>query len=68
MLVYIEQYQDMPAALAREKQIKKWNRKWKLHLIEKMNPEWNDLYNWLLEGAELPLSVLTRKGSTWNDV
>ncbi len=47
-LVYYEQYADMPEALSREKQLKKWNRAWKIHLIEKMNPEWCDLYNNLL--------------------
>jgi putative endonuclease len=34
----------MPAAISREKQIKKWNRAWKLELIEKNNPTWKDLY------------------------
>jgi putative endonuclease len=44
MLVYYEQGKYVIGAFDREKQIKKWNRKWKLELIEKMNPEWNDLY------------------------
>ena len=35
----------MNAAIVREKQIKKWNRAWKLELIEKGNPEWKDLYD-----------------------
>ena len=43
-LVYFELYEDMSAAITREKQIKKWNRLWKLQLIEEQNPEWNDLY------------------------
>ncbi|MFA6547925.1 MAG: GIY-YIG nuclease family protein [Candidatus Magasanikbacteria bacterium] len=43
-LVYYEQYDDVRNAITREKQIKKWNRKWKTELIEKDNPEWNDLY------------------------
>jgi putative endonuclease len=43
-LVYYEVYNDMEEAISREKQIKKWNRKWKLSLIEEMNPEWRDLY------------------------
>ena len=42
-LVYFEQHQDMLAAITREKQIKKWNRAWKLRLIERENPEWRDL-------------------------
>lgn len=42
-LVYFEQTNDIESALYREKQLKKWNRNWKLDLIEKVNPEWNDL-------------------------
>lgn len=42
-LVYLEQHQDMHAAIEREKQIKKGSRKKKIQLIEKENPEWNDL-------------------------
>ncbi len=36
------------AAILKEKQIKKWERKWKLRIIEEKNPEWKDLYNDLL--------------------
>ena len=43
-LVYYEVHQDVHAAIAREKQIKKWNRKWKIRLIEDSNPVWQDLY------------------------
>ena len=43
-LVYFEQHTSMQSAIEREKQIKKWNRKWKLKLIEKLNPNWEDLY------------------------
>jgi putative endonuclease len=43
-LVYYEVTEDIHAALAREKQLKKWNRAWKDALIEKSNPEWRDLY------------------------
>ncbi len=42
-LVYYELHGDMPAAITREKQMKKWNRAWKLELIETQNPKWNDL-------------------------
>jgi len=42
MLVYYEQTNDIEAAIHRETQMKKWNRKWKLELIEKMNPDWKD--------------------------
>jgi putative endonuclease len=44
-LVYYEVAEDAEAALTRERQIKKWNRAWKLRLIEEHNPEWEDLYN-----------------------
>ncbi len=44
MLVYFEEYSDIRDAIAREKQLKKWNRAWKVQLIEKMNPEWKDLF------------------------
>lgn len=44
MLVYFEVHGDMEAAICREKQIKKWNRKWKLNLIERFNPQWQDLW------------------------
>ncbi len=44
LLVYYECGESAESAIAREKQLKKWNRKWKLDLIEKENPEWRDLY------------------------
>jgi len=43
-LVYFEVAEDVNSALAREKQLKKWNRAWKIALIEKNNPQWRDLY------------------------
>ncbi|MCE5321682.1 GIY-YIG nuclease family protein [bacterium] len=50
MLVYFDQTSDVNAAIAREKQIKKWNRAWKLQLIESMNPNWDDLAaDWFLK-------------------
>lgn len=42
-LVYLEKHETMEAAITREKQIKKWNRRWKLRLIESANPKWDDL-------------------------
>jgi len=45
MLVYYEMHSDVYAAITREKQLKKWNRAWKLRLIERHNPEWINLYN-----------------------
>ncbi len=43
-LVYFEQHSDIEAAILREKQLKKWNRAWKIALIEKDNSTWRDLY------------------------
>jgi putative endonuclease len=42
-VVYYELHDDMISAITREKQLKKWNRAWKLELIETQNPQWNDL-------------------------
>jgi len=47
-LVYYEIHNDVKEAITKEKQMKKWNRQWKIELIEKDNPEWNDLYYGLL--------------------
>ena len=44
-LVYFELHDDMENAILREKRLKKWNRDWKLRLIEEKNPDWNDLYS-----------------------
>jgi putative endonuclease len=52
MLVYYEEYQYIEDAILREKQIKKWNRKWKIELIEKHNPVWIDL-SLQLAGTEM---------------
>jgi putative endonuclease len=43
-LVYYEQYDDIENAIRREKRLKKWNRDWKIRLIEERNPNWDDLY------------------------
>ncbi len=43
-LVYFEEYSDVETAIQREKRLKKWNRDWKLRLIEKASPDWTDLY------------------------
>jgi putative endonuclease len=48
-LVYYEMTNDVKSAIEREKRLKKWNRKWKLELIEKMNPQWKDLYDGLVQ-------------------
>jgi len=44
-LVWFEETSDITAAIVREKQMKKWRRQWKIDLIEKINPEWVDLYD-----------------------
>lgn len=44
MLVYYEGHESAESAIRREKQLKKWNRAWKLQLIEESNPDWRDLY------------------------
>jgi putative endonuclease len=43
LLVWFEQHPTMDSAITREKRIKKWNRAWKLELIESTNPDWRDL-------------------------
>ena len=44
-VVYYEMHHTMPEAILREKRLKKWNRAWKIRLIESMNPEWVDLFD-----------------------
>jgi putative endonuclease len=44
-LVYYEMHGSMEEAILREKQMKKWNRKWKVRLISENNPKWEDLYD-----------------------
>ena len=47
-LVWYEPHETMESAISREKSLKKWNRIWKLRLIEQFNPEWQDLYDQLI--------------------
>jgi putative endonuclease len=47
LLVWFEIYDDPLNAIAREKEIKKWRREWKINLIERSNPEWIDLFDTL---------------------
>ncbi|WP_441240209.1 GIY-YIG nuclease family protein [Tardiphaga sp. 768_D3_N2_1] len=49
-LVYVESYDRPSDAITREKQLKKWNRDWKIRLIETDNPEWSDLSPLLANG------------------
>jgi putative endonuclease len=44
-LVWYEQHETREAAITRERQLKKWNRIWKLEIIERNNPGWRDLYD-----------------------
>jgi putative endonuclease len=44
MLVWYEEWELVTDAIQRETSLKRWQRKWKLELIEKVNPEWRDLY------------------------
>lgn len=58
-LVWYEQHDTMESAITREKSLKKWNRDWKLRLIETANPDWRDLWGEILgeERIHEPLSV-----------
>jgi putative endonuclease len=47
-LVYYEMHGDMEHAITREKRLKKWERKWKLRLINEFNPAWRDLWEEVL--------------------
>ena len=46
-LVWYEPHEEMTAAIQREKSLKRWPRQWKINLIERDNPHWNDLYGGL---------------------
>ena len=52
-LVYFEVCEDVRVAIQREKNIKKWRRRWKIELIEKNNPNWRDLYFEVIDGFPL---------------
>jgi putative endonuclease len=49
MLVWLEPHDSRESAFLRERQLKKWNRAWKLKIIEQMNPDWRDLWDDLLK-------------------
>ena len=58
MLVYFEVFNRVEDAILREKRLKKWNRQWKIDLIEKLNPNWDDLYEKLVkDDQEIPTFV-----------
>ncbi len=48
MLVWFEQHENVEQAILREKQIKNWNRTWKIELVESFNKEWHDLYETII--------------------
>lgn len=48
VLVWFENHNDVEQAIYRERSIKKWKREWKIKLIERTNPHWNDLYGSLM--------------------
>jgi putative endonuclease len=53
-LVYYEQSESVESVIQREKQLKVWHRKWKIRLIEETNPEWNDLYDSIIQSGFQP--------------
>jgi putative endonuclease len=54
-LVWYEQHATMESAIGREKALKKWNRAWKIRLIEERNPQWRDLYDAVVGGKTNPI-------------
>ncbi len=54
MLVWYEPFEMMVSAIHRERQLKRWNRPWKMELIERRNPDWCDLYPFLVGQASDP--------------
>jgi putative endonuclease len=56
-LVYYEVHESLESSIAREKQLKNWRRQWKLDLIEKMNPNYDDLYPEILNQVQDDVGV-----------
>jgi len=54
ILVWYELFEDINEAIAREKRMKRWNRAWKIRLIEKHNSGWNDIYDRLMGEIVVP--------------
>ena len=54
MLVFYEMHGSMDAAILREKRLKKWERAWKLRLIEEQNPQWRDLWTDIIGSTGSP--------------
>jgi putative endonuclease len=57
-LVWFEEHEARAGAFRRERQIKKWLRRWKIELIERENPHWLDLYDVFFEPTVLPEGLL----------
>jgi putative endonuclease len=60
-LVYVEAFGDIEAAITREKRMKEWRRDWKIQLIERDNPNWNDLAVTLLGFDPLPTVAIPHR-------
>ena len=60
MLVWYEEFADFREEIQREKSLKRYNREWKINLIERTNPHWTDLYPSLPGVAPIPLLVPPR--------
>ena len=67
-LVWFEQHETMESAIAREKAMKKWLRKWKLAAIEKANPDWNDLWSQIIGETPEPATVVPAHAGTQDDI
>ncbi|KAB7643477.1 GIY-YIG nuclease family protein, partial [Polymorphobacter fuscus] len=61
-LVWMERYDDIALAIGREKQMKRWNRDWKIRLVEAGNPDWDDLAVSVLGFAPLPYTLSSGDG------
>jgi putative endonuclease len=53
-LVWYERHESMIAAIQREKSLKRWLREWKINLIERDNPHWDDLYDQMMNWTAVP--------------
>ena len=60
-LVWYERHENIVDAIAREKELKKWRRAWKLHVIEGFNPDWNDLFETCYERENPSEKIRSRK-------
>lgn len=60
-LIYYETFPTMPAAIAREKQLKEWRRAWKIRLIDAFNPEWRNLFDSATGEIEFSPADITRQ-------